>query len=248
MFKTLPHLFITFLCIVFFTCSEPAFGANWGSIDRRAINTPVSFETNIKKLVAYLTNGIFDEDKKARAIAVWIAYRIEYDDYKNRKITERVERGNGIIPSSGDAFVTRKGVCSDFAILFYKMAKEAGLEAAIVTGYAKSTGEKGDKNSVKHMWNAVKLNGYWYLLDVTWSAKNLQDKRMTDHQYARDMERRKQGNKTYYQQIRKQASSKTFSDRWFLTPPKEMIQTHYPDDPKWQLLNPTVPQRSWFGR
>ena len=34
----------------------------------------------------------------------------------------------------------------------------------------------------------------------------------------------------------KTRKNRRFDERWFMTEPKEMIKTHFPDDEKWQLL------------
>ena len=219
-----------------------AFAENYSNIDRRAIVTPVFMERDIDTLVAHLTKGLRTEKEKARAIAVWIAYRIDYDDIKNKKVMAYVAKQKGTVPDTGDALVTRKGVCIDFAKLFYKMATAAGIEAAIVTGYAGAVSSADLKKGgvIKHAWNAAKLDGEWYLLDVTWSSVNLKDKNMSDNQYERDLRKRKKGSISVYHESKRNSYHKTFREEWFLTPPEEMIKTHFPDDDKWQLLKSKV--------
>ncbi len=50
-------------------------------------------------------------------------------------------------------------VCQGYASLFYRLCLEAGVEARVVTG-------TGDGEA--HAWNIVKLDGLYYLVDVTW--------------------------------------------------------------------------------
>ncbi len=50
-------------------------------------------------------------------------------------------------------------VCEAYAMLFEKMATKLGIENKLVTG----TGSDG----VAHIWNIVKLDGYWYNVDAT---------------------------------------------------------------------------------
>lgn len=49
-------------------------------------------------------------------------------------------------------------LCQGYAVTFYVMMTELGIPCTIVSGYA---GEL-------HAWNAVKLDGAWYYVDVTW--------------------------------------------------------------------------------
>jgi len=51
------------------------------------------------------------------------------------------------------------GVCSGYADAFTLLARRAGLESVIVTGFL--------QGSLPHAWNRVNINGQWYTLDVT---------------------------------------------------------------------------------
>ncbi|MBR5006592.1 MAG: hypothetical protein IKY07_05840 [Clostridia bacterium] len=61
--------------------------------------------------------------------------------------------------SASTLLATGTGVCQAYAELFAVYMEEAGFETKMVTGTA-----GGDA----HAWNAVKLNGAWYYVDVTW--------------------------------------------------------------------------------
>ena len=51
------------------------------------------------------------------------------------------------------------GVCSGYADAFALIARRAGLETVVVTGFL--------KGSLPHAWNRVNIDGQWYTLDVT---------------------------------------------------------------------------------
>ena len=53
--------------------------------------------------------------------------------------------------------------CVGYTDTFYLMARLAGLDVAIMSGYTDDDTE-GDG----HSWNLVRLDGSWYTLDVTW--------------------------------------------------------------------------------
>jgi len=91
------------------------------------------------------------------------------------------------------------------------MAEAGGLEAAYVVGDARTRAEEKEESvdGRSHAWNAVKLDGRWYLLDVTWDAGTVKDG--SDH-----FERR-------------------FGTDYFLTPPEVMGVDHFPEDSAWQL-------------
>lgn len=63
-----------------------------------------------------------------------------------------------------------------------------------------------------HAWNAVMLDGEWKLLDCTWGAGFVNGD---------DFHR-------------------AYSDFYFLSDPHEFLTTHFPDDPKWQLVDPPI--------
>ena len=54
----------------------------------------------------------------------------------------------------------KKGVCQGYALLAYRLLKEAGLNAYYVTGIA---------GGGAHAWNLVQVGGKWYHLDTTWN-------------------------------------------------------------------------------
>ena len=55
------------------------------------------------------------------------------------------------------------------------MAGFANIECVIIDGYGKTAQNPIDTHSTpNHSWNAVKLNGDWFLCDATWSAGQIQ--------------------------------------------------------------------------
>ena len=112
----------------------------------------------------------------------------------------------------------RVGVCQGYSNLFNELAKLAGLESAVVTGYAKgisyTPGERFSQTN--HAWNAVRVDGEWKLLDVTWAAgygKGVNGRLVTVMQ---------------------------FEDYWFNTCPEEFIFTHFPEDESFQFNQPRI--------
>ena len=106
-------------------------------------------------------------------------------------------------------------MCQGYSALFNALAKSAGLEVVTISGWAKGYSyNAGDQISgpTNHAWNAVKINGGWYLIDSTWGAGSIVEQRFV----------------------------REFDEGYFLTPPERFIYNHLPEDSKWQLLSTSV--------
>ncbi len=57
------------------------------------------------------------------------------------------------------ALINGTAVCQGYATLFYRMARECGLEARVVVGTSRGQ---------NHAWNIVKIGNLYYYLDSTW--------------------------------------------------------------------------------
>ena len=68
--------------------------------------------------------------------------------------------------SSYGSFVEHHCVCQGYALMFYRLALEAGIDSRIITGTVSNI-EGFDE---RHAWNIVKVDGVYYLLDPTWDA------------------------------------------------------------------------------
>ncbi|MBN2423456.1 MAG: arylamine N-acetyltransferase [Calditrichaceae bacterium] len=181
-------------------------GNEFKKTDEYAINAPERSERDILQLTAYLIKPFKNQKHKVRAIFTWITHHIAYD-------TESFLNGKFGAVYPEDILQRRKAVCEGYARLFKKMVKTAGMEAEFIGGYSKSYNyEPGSLFSKQnsHAWNAVKIDGQWYLLDVTWGAGY-----MDEHNKFNAM----------------------FNDYYFLTPPEQLIQSHFPNEVKWQLLD-----------
>lgn len=124
--------------------------------------------------------------------------------------------------SADDVLKHRSSVCQGYAVLFEQLAKSAGLEVETITGFAKGysyiPGEDYDESN--HSWNAVKIDGVWRLLDCTWGAGYIGD----NGEYVR-----------------------RFEEHYFLTEPQEFIFTHFPENPKWQLVQNPISKSNFLS-
>ena len=96
-----------------------------------------------------------DNYEKICAIYDYICENVEYD-YENLNDSSYMLKHTAYA-----ALINGTSVCQGYALLFYRLALEEGIDARIVTGTA---------NSGDHGWNIVELGGAYYYLDCTWDA------------------------------------------------------------------------------
>ena len=96
-----------------------------------------------------------DEYKMAHAIYTYICRNVTYD-YVTLEDDDYKLKYTGYA-----ALIKGTAVCQGYANMFYRLARECGLEARIVSGTS---------HDEPHAWNIVKLDGYYYNLDSTWDA------------------------------------------------------------------------------
>ena len=191
---------------------------DFSSIDAYALGTSPPAETSIKTLAAYLAKPACNDLEKVRALFVWITENIAYD--VSSFVTGKIKPED---QKAEAVLQDRKAVCAGYAGLFAALGKAMGLEVVCVNGFAKgfrfTPGEL--KEGDNHHWNAVKISGVWHLLDVAWGAGSL-------------------GRNFHFK--------KEFNDFYFLTPPEQLIYSHFPRDPTWQLLNQPVSRIDFFNQ
>ena len=122
--------------------------------------------------------------EKVRAIYTWIALNIEYNYFSNKLLVapdfvvytndydlERIEQRK-IKQIAKKTFNAKKGVCIGYAYLFQNICNQINIENELIYGYTKSSVNRigvipKNKN---HVWNAVKIDDKWILIDVTYGS------------------------------------------------------------------------------
>lgn len=92
----------------------------------------------------------------------WLCDNVSYAD-------EAVNAAYGNASQMVGAFVSpHRAVCEGYAKAFKYLCDLAGIDCEIVTGLGKGDGVPGGQGN--HMWNYVRLDGNWYLVDTTWNC------------------------------------------------------------------------------
>merc|ERR1712224_520750 len=112
-----------------------------------------------------------------------------------------------------DVLKNRTSVCAGYAGLFEQLAKAAGLIVCTITGHARNlTRDVGQdlrgQDVGGHAWNAVNVEDRWVLIDCTWGAGTTSESTF----------------------------SAEYNPYYFDVLPGELVRTHHPTDPNWQLL------------
>lgn len=207
------------LFLLLFT-SYACYGQQFTTVDK-IVNSYPRY-TNPEQLATKILQDFNDDASKARAAFKWLTNNIRYnvDEYYQPKkvITfqysneeERLRKLQDIKDKIvKDAFLTKMGVCEEYAQSFKKLADLLGLEAQVIKGYVRNSAQEIGKppRSTNHAWNTVKINNKWIILDATWSAGYLLNG----------------------------SWEKDFNEYYFAVHPKKIGRTHYPDDKKWQIV------------
>lgn len=187
---------------------------NYSEVDNHVLSYRGVAFSGIRALADSLTGKFTEDHEKARAIYRWITDNISYDCYAYHNPDNRTDNYQLVLES-------RKAVCSGYASLFKALCRFSGLDAEIITGYARFSYEDmgRERIEVNHAWNAVKIDGEWQLVDATWGSG------YTDESVNR--------------------FTKSYSDNFFLTDPKQFVLNHFPREKKWQLLDRPVSKRKF---
>lgn len=183
----------------------PALSLDLASIDTAAvrIGKPASIQAAAQTLGA-ITN---DPYGRARAAYAWVAHNIAYD-------TESFFSGAQPITSADGVFRSGRSVCQGYSELFASLCRALGLEAQVISGYAKAYSYRpGDRfTQTDHAWNAVKIGGRWRLMDTTWGAGYVKGRSFV----------------------------KEYTAAWFDMDPRIFVLNHFPEDRQWLLYQTSM--------
>jgi len=139
--------------------------------------------SELEKVTKSLVKKNMSTLKKVRIINDYIINRYSYD-YTEKSL------------SVYSALTTSAAVCQGYSMTAYKMFNYAGIENRIIVGKIKD---------IPHSWNAVKIKGNWYQLDITNNDSREKDKyllvsddTLVSNQYYWDKEKYPKALEGYY--------------------------------------------------
>lgn len=164
----------------------------------------VADSSAIASLAHTLTREARSDSARAAVLYEWVARTIRYD-------ANAFFRGGDGYETPEEVFRHRSALCGGYVALYQRLAREVGLDAVPITGYAKGVDYVFGRSTKKpnHAWLAMFIAGEWRLIDPTWGAGVIN---------GRTFEPR-------------------FTWEFFLVEPGELILSHFPEEPEWQLVD-----------
>ena len=117
----------------------------------------MAVDAEVKYLLDQLNVYQATDYEKVKAIYDWICYHVTYD-YDNLENDDYELKYTAYA-----ALFNRTAVCQGYAVLFYRLALELGVDSRYIRGFS---------NGGNHGWNIVELDNEYYNLDTTWDANN----------------------------------------------------------------------------
>jgi hypothetical protein len=196
---------LAILCALFVAPSTPVHGQ---------VHVPDPDSIAIAEHARGITTSATTDSARAAAIYEWIAGNVRYDvdGYLVGDLAAAVMTPEHV-------WRKRLALCDGYSNLFVRMAREVGVEAEQVRGYAKGFDHRPGRKykRMNHAWVAIRLDGEWRLADPTWGSGFVQ----------------------------RNAFIPTFTWFYFLIDPDALILTHLPDERGWQLVEDRLSKQEW---
>ena len=150
-----------------------------------------------------LNNNLNTEESQAFLVYCWITKNISY------YIGPRADN------TPIGALKKRITQCSGYSRLFKEVLKIFKIKSVLIHGIGR-TYNLSKIHRENHEWNAIKINGRYYLCEVTWGAGKVENNKFI----------------------------KAYNTFYFCCPPEIFICTHYPSKElnKWMLLDKKITQ------
>jgi transglutaminase/protease-like cytokinesis protein 3 len=186
------------------------------NIDKAVKENP---RENLPLLIEYIRENSENESEMFRYAHDWVAQNVAYDVEalrgESRKVTDAYE-----------VLQYGKSVCAGYSNTLQLLCDELGIECVTISGYGRGASfdpyreEQMDGPPSNHAWNAVRLLGQWYLVDVTWNSG-----------YVRGGE-----------------FEPNFNHHYYKIPPRQFAYRHFPLEEKWQLLDEPLDFKSFIAQ
>lgn len=184
--------------------------ARTAELDLQAIVTPKSAQKSLDDLATYLSKFAKTDAEKARILFRWMADRIEFDDDMFQKALDGDKSPETFAKNEPEA-VLKSQRC--ICRGFARMFEEVGKQMGLEVAFISGhlRTHQFPKRPIAHAWNAVKIGNQWRIVDCTLARTRTQ-----------------------------LGSQKQINNYYFFAAPEKIIFSHFPEESKWQLLEPAI--------
>ena len=144
----------------------------YAAIDKKIAAIPQEAKVSTDAIAQYINTNFQTENDKIRAVFYCTATTISYD-VPNMFDLHLGESNQDRIDKT---LKTKKGVCTDYALIFNAVANAVGIKTVVIEGYTKQYGKIAN---LSHAWCAAKIDSKWYLFDPTWGSGYVNNKKFT---------------------------------------------------------------------
>lgn len=174
-----------FILLTLFTINSKAqigsvIGGN-SDYKKVASKTKPSLLFSTERLAYKITRNAKTEKQKVEAISNWIAQNISYDNELrlSKALQKEIYTSEGNVVKN--VLERNKALCGGYAFLFESLCNDVGISAVSIHGFTRNYSEEIlNREKPNHTWNAVKIDGEWQLLDLTWAISYGNNNTMDD--------------------------------------------------------------------
>ena len=176
---------------------------------------PPRKSSSINEIVKYISACTKDKLETYMLIFIWVTFNIEYDteSYFNKQISKGSCNAEAV-------FQNGSCVCAGYSSIFSEFCSRMKLPSIEISGYSKGYSYVKNQTfeSTNHAWNAIELDGKYYLIDSTWGAGACN------------------GEKQFVQ---------NFNPFYFMCPPQFFIENHLPKQDSLQFLQVKITKKQF---
>ena len=118
-------------------------------------------DEKVSEIVASLYLNGKSEYEKIGAVYNYVYENVKYDKVHKKNTHYHLKS------TAYGALVNGCACCQGYSVLMYRLLREVGVNARIITGSAVS-----ENGSEYHAWNIVESDGVYYNIDVTWDSQS----------------------------------------------------------------------------
>ena len=118
-------------------------------------------DEKVAQIISELSLDRKNEYEKISAVYDYIYENVSYDKVHKKNPHYHLKS------TAYGALVNGCACCQGYSVLMYRLLREAGTDARVITGNA--VRENGGEY---HAWNIVRLDGAYYNVDVTWDSQS----------------------------------------------------------------------------